>query len=68
MLELHEKEERGVIVHHRDAVFFQFLAFTWVHRKSLYVIRLALGGNRLDQPIVLMKAIRATGAIEVAPV
>lgn len=59
---MHEKEEK-VIVHRQDAVFVQFSAFTWVHRR-----RLDLGGIRLDQPIVLMKNIRATGAIEVIPV
>jgi hypothetical protein len=62
---MHEKEGK-VIAHHRDAVFVQFSAFTWVHRRSLSVI--PLGGIRLDQPIVLMKNIRATGAIEVIPV
>ena len=52
-------------MHHRDAVSFQYLAFTWVHQGSLSVIQLALGGIRHDQFIVLMKAI---GAIEVARV
>ena len=64
-LELYEKEKRGITVHHRDAVSFQYLAFTWVHQRSLSVIQLTLGGIRHDQSIVLMKA---TGAIKVAPV
>jgi len=62
-LEPHEKEER-VIVHHQDAVFFQYSAFTWVHQRSP-----VFGEIRHGQAIVvLMKEIRVTGATEVVPV
>ena len=64
-LELHEKEERGIIVHQPDAVSFQSLVSTWVHRRSLSVDRRTLGGIRHDNPIVLIQAIRAIGAATV---